>query len=60
MNIGKIFDPLMVVVISTSAQLGVIGTREQDLVISFHFVEGESLNNSTLELFKNKRKLFVK
>ena len=43
MSIENGFDHLVTVVFSIIPQLGVIGTKSQDLVISFFLGEGESL-----------------
>ena len=43
MNNENVFDILIPVVFSISLQLGLLGTKSQELVISFRLVEGETL-----------------
>ena len=43
MNILKGFDLILYVVFSDIPQLGIIGSKAQDLVVSFHIVEVKSL-----------------
>ena len=45
MNNDNVFDLLVAFVVSVSPQLGVLGTKAQNLVIYFRFGEGEIFHN---------------
>ena len=54
MNIDNVFDLLIAVVFAMHPQPQGIGTKSQDLTITFCLGEGELSYNSTLDLFSHK------
>ena len=53
------FELLLVVVFSTSPRLGVLGPKDQDLVIPFHLGEGEHLSDFHLRALAIRSELVL-
>ena len=59
MNKNNVFDLLIAVVFSISQKIGVIGTKDQYLVISFCLCEGENLPQFHLRALHIRSKIFL-
>ena len=59
MNIDNIFELLVAVVFSTSPQLGELGPKYQDLVISFGLGVGETLQQFHLISLQERSEFFL-